>query len=166
VKTVLAVLLALAALPSPAAAQRDRLGIGESLTGAVIRKDAATPEASSTTVVDQQDDRVVFAAGDLTLQVTGAPPQIRDAIVFLVMWGKQQLRGTPLDWGGRTMKVGDVLLVLPASGLSTVRSRDSGAVIGVRVARASLAGGPLGPLFLAMTPRRDGYTVTRVVVDR
>jgi hypothetical protein len=158
-----------------AVAQKDRLGIGETLGGKVIR---GADRAEFDVELHTDDHGQVKTELKGELRYAKLPQHIRAALGFLVRWGRGPstvtVRAnpdpqTPVTVAGKTYALNDVRLLPPISGLSTVRAPD-GAVAGVRVQSIAveLADGTVvkGAGLLRIRTEPDGwFTITAVEIS-
>jgi hypothetical protein len=164
------VLLALLILlPTLAFAQGDRPRFGESFGGKAIKS-----HADPVPVVEQKTEAAVLSeGGNLSYGVRTAAPQIRDTINFLTAWGhgKASSGGVRFDAinvtvDGKEHTASNARPLLPAYGLATVRSKETGQVVAVLVRRMKirLTGGVVheGQARLEMQAKGDRYQVTKV----
>jgi hypothetical protein len=161
-----------------ALAQKDRMTTTESLGALKVMTpnlqtgDGAVEEKDIT--IERKGERTDVTEGPLKMVVRRAPPYIRDAIRFLVAWGKQSkyaLRAvataeTQVVMDGASYSLKEAALILPAHGLSTLRGAE-GTVLGMRVRQVRLRAGDReisGSAVLTLAPKGNGYIVTRVEV--
>ena len=171
-------------MPAPVYAQSDSIRVTEQLNVKRIPGPSTPVDApsSETEVVAPLLPDIVFAdvrVTGLEVDLRRAPPYIRDAIDFLVGWGKGDrerlartaLPTTTVQFPERPtpFALRDVRLILPASGIA-VSQRTDGVVTELRV-RTLRVREQTGPVrvrsgVLQVRPEGSGYRVLAVRLDR
>ena len=156
-----AVLAGFLAYPIATLAQGDRMRIGESLAGKVIRADKSEFDVG----VKVEGGKSVVDRGSFA--ATKLPNHIGVVYGFLIHWGRGKSSApptllphgpkTPVAANGKTYELANVQLILPFRGLSSVRA--DGVPVAVRVSTVGGVTTPDGPVtgtvIVLLAPRQD-----------